>query len=113
MLPCKHKKSNVMVSELLIASSINKKINYCQIMRNSFDKKPNKIKEFSLLNFRGSSGYDHGAILVELIVYIGEKNYCKELGFLKNYEKNTIYAYLRVGLEYGRIKIKIPSCIIH
>ncbi len=93
----------ILVSELLIVVSKEKSINYCDLLSSALNGNNEAIKELSLLEFNDSTGYDHGSVLVELILKIGEDKYLKGVEPLNVKQKKLVQSYLDVGLEYGNI----------
>ncbi|GAB0155014.1 hypothetical protein CHRYSEOSP005_02740 [Chryseobacterium sp. Alg-005] len=89
------------VSELLNSVSEEKSINYCSLLDSSLNKDSESIKKISLLDFSDAAGYDHGAVLVELILNIGEDHYLQSIQTINSKQKKMILSYLEVGLEYG------------
>lgn len=89
------------VSDLLITVSNEHNYNYCQLLESALKGDNNSIKKLSLLDFSDAAGYDHGAVLIELIHEIGPKKYTNALTSTSKEQKNLIEGYLDVGLMYG------------
>lgn len=89
------------VSDLLVISSGEKGVKYCDLLSESLRGDENAILGLSLLEFSNSTGYDHGSVLVDLILKIGEKKYIQAISQTSREQKNLIQSYLDVGLEYG------------
>lgn len=90
--------------ELRIVTDYYHGISYCKLLKKAIDGNQKDIKKLILLEFSGAgeAGYDHGNVLVKLIDRLGEETIISSLGSqLTKEEKESIEAYLRVGLEYG------------
>ena len=93
--------ADIEVSELLLISSNKQDYNYCELLKKAVVEDKNSIKELSLLEFYDAVGYDHGSVIVDLILLIGETKYIDAIKDITPKEKSTIKAYIDVGLEYG------------
>ena len=93
--------NNIEVSELLLIKSKENAYPYCSLLENSIEGDENAIRELSVLDFFDSAGYDHGAVLVDLIGILGEKEFINAIAAVDKKERNKIEAYLDVGLMYG------------
>jgi hypothetical protein len=89
------------VSELLVTSSGEKGVKYCDLLSESLRGDENAILGLSLLEFSNSTGYDHGSVLVDLILKIGEEKYIQAISQTNREQKILIQSYLDVGLQYG------------
>lgn len=92
---------NIEVSELLGTVAKEKSIDYCELLKVALTGDKNAIKKLSLLEFDNAVGYDHGAVIVDLITAIGETEYIKAISTTNREQKNLIHSYIDVGLEYG------------
>lgn len=92
---------NIEVNELLLTVANENSINYCDLLNESLLGDNKSITELSLLKFEDAVGYEHGAIIVDLIFVIGEEKYLKAVSKLNKKQKNIIYYYIDIGLEYG------------
>ena len=63
------------VSPLLTEVAKEQNIDYCKLLENALKGDTNSILQFSLLEFYDGCGYDHGAVLVDMIQMIGEETY--------------------------------------
>lgn len=90
------------VSELLATSSGEKGIQYCSLLEDALRGNEKAIAELSLLEFSNATGYDHGAVIVDLVLKIGEKKYIKAISAINKEQRSLIQSYIDVGLEYGR-----------
>lgn len=95
--------NNIEVSELLGSVSHQKNIEYCELLKQALKKNKSAIREISLLEFDNAVGYDHGYVLVELILSVGEETYIEVIKPLNSTQKNLVLSYLEVGIEYGNI----------
>lgn len=93
--------ANINVSELLIVSSNEQSYNYCELLTKAVKKDAKSVKMLSLLEFSDAVGYDHGSVIVDLILLIGEETYIDAIKDITPKEKSIIEAYVDVGLEYG------------
>lgn len=97
-----HKEINgIEVSEILLTISKEQNIDYCKLLNKALKGDESSIRQFVLLKFYDSAGYDHGAVLVELIEVIGEDKFIHSLTTINNDQKKWIKDYIKVGLEYG------------
>lgn len=62
-----------------------------------------------MIFFDTSVGYDHGAILVEIINEIGEDRFLIAVNDCDRREKIILKGYLRAGMEYGTYPDKALS----
>jgi hypothetical protein len=94
--------NKIYVSELLITVSKEKhNINYCKLLKEATKGNVSSVKQLTLLDFYDGVGYDHGAVIVDLINLIGEDKFIQSLGTLNEEQKSRIISYLMAGLEYG------------
>ena len=93
--------ADIEVSELLLISSNKQDYNYCGLLKKAVKEDENSIKKLSLLQFYDAVGYDHGSVIVDLILLIGEAKYLDAINDITPKEKSTIMGYIDVGLEYG------------
>ncbi|MCH7415428.1 hypothetical protein MM213_18150 [Belliella sp. R4-6] len=91
------------MSETLQVSAKERSIDYCGMLAKAINLDEKSIKELSELNFGDASGYDHGAVLVELITKVGETKYIQSISGIDKAQKSQLKAYLGVGLEYGSV----------
>lgn len=89
------------VSELLSVSAKEKHINYCALLKTALDNNKEAVKELSLLEFYDAAGYDHGSVLVDLILLIGEEKYIESISTFNPNQKKLVKSYIEVGLLYG------------
>ena len=109
--------AKIEVSDLLYEYSQQHSNNYCELLRKSVQGDREAIKKLSLLRIDDAAGYDHGAVLVELVRFIGEEKYVSSIITITPAEKKTIRSYIDVGLEYEKspnsgyksIKTTFPS----
>lgn len=95
------------VGELLNSVSKEQSINYCELLESATDGDNDAIRKLSLLDFSDGAGYEHGEIIVDLIIMIGEKKYIAALGSINDKQKEIVKSYLEVGLSYSsNAKIK-------
>ena len=90
--------------ELRIASDDYHGISYCKLLKKAIGGNQKDIKKLMLLDFSSAAAasYDHGDVIVKLIDRLGEDTIISSLGSqLTKKEKESIEAYIRVGLEYG------------
>lgn len=92
---------NIQVSELLGSVSNEYKLNYCTLLENAMEGDKTSIREISLLNFENAVEYDHGGVLINLILNIGEDKYLDAIKPLNKKQKNNLIWRLELGIEYG------------
>lgn len=93
--------NDIEVSELLLIASKEQNIDYCKLLNESIKGNDSSIRQLALLKIYDGAGYDHGAVVVDLIDLIGEEKFMQSLGTINEKQKNKISSYLMVGLEYG------------
>lgn len=107
-----HKEINgIEVSDLLLIASKEQNIDYCKLLNKALKGDDSSIRQLVLLKFYDSVGYDHGAVLVELIEVIGEDIFIHSLTTITNDQKKWIKSYIEVGLEYGNNNHLKPQTI--
>lgn len=98
----KCKVGNIEVSELLATVAMEKSIDYCGLLKIALTGDEESIKILSLLEFNDSVGYDHGAILVDLVLIVGEEKYLQAILTVSKKQKILIESYLEIGLIYSK-----------
>lgn len=93
--------NDIEVSELLSTVAKEKSIDYCRLLKIALEGDEDSIKRLSLLQFNDAVGYDHGAVIVNLVLHIGEEKYLKSILTINREEKYLIESYLDIGLVYG------------
>ncbi len=94
------------IGSLLISNAEKQGVNYCELVEKSFNHNTKAVKQLSLLNFENSAGYEHGEVVVKLVLQIGEKEFLDALQGINKSEMIKIESYLDVGLEYGNSNLK-------
>lgn len=93
--------NGIEVSELLLIASKEQNIDYCKLLNESIKGDDSSIRQLALLKIYDGAGYDHGAVVVDLIGLIGEDKFIYSLRTINNEQKKWIKEYIEVGLEYG------------
>lgn len=93
--------NGIVVSELLKSASKKQNVDYVGLLKDAAEGSEKSIKQLALLRFYDASGYDHGAVIVDLIEIIGEDKFIKSLFQINQEQKHNVKAYIEVGLEYG------------
>lgn len=103
LISCKqsYEVHGIVVSESLAAHTYDKEYDYKELLLASINGDKASIRQFSTLPTNDGTGYEHGAVLVDLVELIGEGQYIEALGSLKKQDKRVIASFLEVGLEYG------------
>lgn len=94
--------NGIEVSELLVIASKEQKIDYCKLLKESIKGNDSSIRQLALLKINDGVGYDHGAVVVDLIEVIGEDKFINSLATINNEQKKWIKGSIQVGLEYGK-----------
>lgn len=89
------------VSELLLVVSEERGIDYCTLLSKAVSGDDVSIMHLSTLTICDGAGYDHGAVIVDLIKRIGEDKFIHSLKTASAEQKNLIKMYIEAGLEYG------------
>lgn len=89
------------VSESLLVVSDEQGIDYCELLSKAVNGDDVSIMQLSILKFYESFGYDHGAVIVDLIEQIGENKFIHSLRMTSAEQKEMINWYIEAGLEYG------------
>ena len=93
--------NGIEVSELLLIASKEQNIDYCKLLNEAIEGNNSSIRKLALLKFYDGAGYDHGAVVVDLIELIGEDKFIYSLTTINDEQKKWIKGYIEVGLEYG------------
>lgn len=93
--------NGIYVSELLLIGSKEQNIEYCELLNDAISGNGSSIKQLALLNIYDGAGYDHSAVVVDLIKLIGEDKFIYSLTSINNEQKKSIKKNIEVGLEYG------------
>lgn len=112
IISCHCKVENIKVSESLDAVAYERDIDYCGLLKSSLKGNQKAIKEFSLLDFGDGTSYEHGSVLVDVILNIGEDKYLEAIKDISEEEKREIFSYIEVGTMYHydeKISDKIPE----
>lgn len=88
------------VSPLLNKVAKEQNIDYCKLLEKALNGDTKSILQISLLEFYDGCGYDHGAVLVDLIRIIGEESYINSIGTTNETQRHRILSYVEVGLCY-------------
>ena len=93
--------SGIYVSESLLIVSEGQGIDYCKLLSKAINGDDVSIMQLSILNFYESVGYDHGAVIVDLIEQIGENKFIHSFKIANTEQRNLVKWYIEAGLEYG------------
>lgn len=78
---------------------------YCELVNRSLNGEERAIILLSKVDIGDAAGYQHGAVLIEIIDLIGEEKYIDYYKNLSIYNRRLIYnLFLPVGLEYTNNK---------
>lgn len=72
---------------------------YCSLIEKSINGSPEAVKKLSLLYFDSGFGYEHGAVLIEVIDRIGEDEYYKIISQLSEKQQKKALYNVRAGFE--------------
>lgn len=92
---------NIEVSELLLLVAKKNNFQYCELLDKALENDSSAIQALSKFTPSEAAGYDHGGILVDLILKIGHEKYIRGISSLSKGERKHLLSYLKVGLEYG------------
>ena len=99
---CKSKViSGIYVSESLLIVSEEQGIDYCKLLSKAVNGDDVSIMQLSILKIYESPGYDHGAVIVDLIERIGEDKFIHSLKIVSAEQKNLVKWCIEAGIEYG------------
>ena len=98
--------SGIYVSESLLIVSEEQGIDYCKLLSKAVNGDDVSIMQLSILEFYESVGYDHGAVIVDLIERIGENKFIHSFKIANTEQKNLVKWYIEAGLEYGNNPLK-------
>lgn len=102
--------SGIKVSVQVLVVSSEHGFNYEKTLKSALNGNDCDLKKISTLDFFDTSvGYDHGAILVEIINEIGEDRFLIAVNDCDRREKIILKGYLRAGMEYGKYPDKALS----
>lgn len=99
---CKSKViSGIYVSESLLIVSEEQGIDYCKLLSKAVNGDDVSIMQLSILKIYESTGYDHGAVIVDLIERIGEDKFIHSLKIVSAEQKKLVKWCIEAGIEYG------------
>lgn len=74
---------------------------YCKLVNQSLEGDLTAVRELSSVKVLDGASYEHGAVLIEVIDKISEKNYLEAIKNFSEKEKKYIYySILSAGLEF-------------
>ena len=76
-------------------------IDYCEILSTATKGDEESIRELLLLEIYDAAGYDHGAVIVDLIKIVGEDKVIRAIEAMNCEQKTSITSYIEAGLQYG------------
>lgn len=88
-------------SDLLARVSREHNYDYCNLLEAALKGNKDSIKKLALLDLSDAAGYDHGAVLVKIILKVGNSKFINAISNISKHEKGIVEGYLNVGLEYG------------
>lgn len=95
--------------QVLVVSSQHG-FNYEDTLKSALNGNDYSMKRLSTIDFFDTSiGYEHGAILIEIINKIGEEQYLIAINDCSEKEKSIIRGDLMAGMEYGQHHDKTMS----
>lgn len=86
--------NDIEVSELLSTVAREKSIDYCELLKEALAGDKNAIEKLSLLDFEEAVGYDQGAVIVDLIVAVGETEYIKAISTINGKQKDLTSSHI-------------------
>lgn len=102
LISCGNKVINgIEVPELLLIASKKQNINYCKLLNESTKGNTASIRKLALLEISDGAGYEHGAVIVDLIEIIGEDKFIESLATMSKEQKQVVKGFIEAGLEYG------------
>ena len=93
--------SGIYVSESLLIVSEEQGIDYCKLLSKAVNGDDVSIVQLSILKIYESAGYDHGAVIVDLIERIGEDKFIHSLKIGSAEQINLVKRCIEAGIEYG------------
>ncbi len=93
--------NGIYVSELLLIVSQEQNIDYCKLLNKAIEGNDSSIKQLALLKIYDGAGYDHSAVVIDLVKLIGEDKFIYSLTSINDEQKKWIKKNIEVGLEYG------------
>ena len=93
--------NGIEVSELLLIASKKQNIEYAKLLNDALNGNDSSIRQLALLKIPDGAGYDHSAVVVDLIELIGEDKFIHSLTTISNDQKGWIEKSIGAGLEYG------------
>lgn len=94
--------------KLLIENAESRGINYIYLLEKSTNKDKKSLKVLVNLEFYNANSYDHGVVIVELILLLGEEHFIKSLQNINQKNRKKILSYLNAGIVYNK-KVYINS----
>ena len=75
---------------------------YVSLLNRAYDNDTDALNKFLKIDYVwDAASYDHGGIVVELLVKCGDSAFYRSLNRLSAKELNFVSSYFRVGLEYS------------
>jgi hypothetical protein len=93
--------NGIYVSESLIIVAQEQNVDYCKLLNKAIEGNDDAIKQLALLKIYDGAGYDHSAVIVDLIKLIGENKFIYSLTSINNEKKKWIKKDIEAGLEYS------------
>ena len=91
----------VEVTGLLYLAAKNNSYDYCNLAYESVNGNEDALRMLCLLRIGDAAGYDHGAVIVDIINKVGTTKFIDALRGINKEEKELVKSYLAAGLEYG------------
>lgn len=99
---CKNN-AGIKVSELLELYASSHSITYCNLLEKAINKDTLALNSFLRLEIMDGAGYDHGEVLMELFLYLGEDFIISTTSGLSRKEITRVKNYIKVGIEYTKL----------
>ena len=86
---------------------------YCGLIDQAIAGDCESMRELSSLYFDGGYSYEHGEVMVAIVLKVGEERFAKCVTDWPGNEKSRLLVRLEVGLEYGSFpNIQSGVCVL-
>lgn len=99
---CFYEINRIRVNELIIVISQKRGINYCSMLRKSFNN-DEVFSQFISLKFYDGYGIDHANVVYQLYQYFGSEKFWKKADSLNSEDKMRVEGYLKYAISEDKI----------
>lgn len=93
---------NSYISNYLLDYANDKDYEYCELYNDAISGEKAALRNLSLLSFNDGLVYEHGAVILEMILIFGEDYYIDTIKGVSSKGKNRIYGYISAGFDFTK-----------